>query len=226
MKRLRLLFLAPLCSVAALAADHPVPAAPPASIPPAIAESAKPAPSPASLAEAEAVLKAMRYDDTLDRILAQQKRAVIGITQRMTARLSLPGTSPEEIAAFQQKAMDAAWGEIKPAEIHAEVARIYSEIFTQDQLYDIASFYGTPAGQALVSKTPEVQQKIVAALMPRLMRVVPKIQQMARDFAEQQQAKAKKAAEKAAPTAKAGNVAANPAPAKPPVPATTAPSKP
>ncbi|HTQ29571.1 MAG TPA: DUF2059 domain-containing protein [Opitutaceae bacterium] len=224
MKTIRLFCLAPLLLVRALGADSTAPAAVPAP-PPAAADKAPPAVSPANVAEAEAVLKAMHYDDTLNRMLDQQKRAVISMTRQMAMRMNAPGTSPEEFEAFQQKAVDAAWAGIKTDEIHTDVARIYGEVFTKDELHDIAAFYGTPAGHAMVEKMPEVQQKIVAALMPRMMQVVPKIQQMAKDFAAERQALAKKVLADAAKNAPAGKPAdQTPAPAAASTPA--APAKP
>ncbi|HZP58945.1 MAG TPA: DUF2059 domain-containing protein [Opitutaceae bacterium] len=230
MKMLRLLLLAPLLAVPTFAADVSTPPASPAPVSPPAAGKAQPAVPAATLADAEAVLKAMHYDDTLNRMLDQQKRAVVSMTRQMVMRMNAPGTSPEEYEAFQQKAIDTAWAGIKADDIHADVARIYAELFTKDELHDIAAFYGTPAGQALVVKLPEVQQKIIAVLMPRMMQIVPKIQQMAKDFVAERQALAKKTLDEAAKNAPAGKPAAEPSPATPtvsaPAPAPSSPPKP
>ena len=130
---------------------------------------------------------------------------------------------------FEKKAIDTAWAEVKPEEIHEDVARVYSEVFTKAELHEIANFYNSPQGQALVAKMPQVQQKIIGLLIPRLRQVVPKIQQMARDFAAERQAQARKVIEDAQAARKdagqtAGAPGASPAPAAESVPA--APSKP
>ncbi len=221
MKFIRFLLVAPLFASGAFAADTPAPAASPSPAP-----AAAPAVPPATQADGEAVFKAMHYDTMLNQILEQQKRVVIGMTRQITMRMNAPGTSPQELEAFQQKAVDTAWADIKPDEIYADVARGFSVIFTRDQLQQIAAFYNTPAGQALSGKQTEIQQKIVEALRPRLMAVVPKIQQMAKDFAAEQEAKARKAVEDAA-AAKAATEPASPAPAASPAAgAPSAPAKP
>ena len=220
MKIPHLLLLAPLFALSAFAADTPAPAA--SSSP---APAAAPAVPPATLADGEAVFKAMHYDTMLNQILEQQKRVVISMTRQITMRMNAPGTSPQELEAFQQKAVDTAWADIKTDEIYSDIARGFSEIFTRDQLQQIAAFYNTPAGQALSGKQMEIQQKIVEALRPRLMAVVPKIQQMAKDFAAEQQAKAKQAADAAA-AAKPATQSASPAPAPATPPAPAASPKP
>ena len=191
MKTLRLLLVAPFFALAALAADTSAPAAAP--IPPAPGKVMPPAVQ-ADPAAVDAVLKALHFDEMMGKALDQQKQMI----QQMVMRAKLPGTSKEEIAAFQQKAMDAAFVGLGAEEIHAVAARNYGETFTTDELHAIADFYNSPAGQAYAAKRPQAEQKIGAALRPRVMEAMQKIQQMTRDFAAQQQAKAQEEAAKAA----------------------------
>ena len=78
---------------------------------------------------------------------------------------------------------------LNAADMKRDFARIYSEVFTKEELQGLAAFYGTPLGQATSEKQPLVQEKISAAMMPRIMAAMPKMQQMAKDFAVEQKAK-------------------------------------
>jgi len=221
MKFIRFLLVAPLFASGAFAADTPAPAASSSPAPAAV-----PAVPPATQADGEAVFKAMHYDTMLNQILEQQKRMTESRLRQFVMTLKLTDTSPQELDAFQQKAIDEAWANIKADDIDAEMARGFSTMFTRDQLQQIATFYNSPAGQALLGKQSEIQQKVVEAIRPRLMTAAMRIQQMAKDFAAEQQAKAKKAAEDAA-AAKAATQPASPAPAASPAAgAPSAPAKP
>jgi hypothetical protein len=212
MKTLRCLILVPFLSALAVAADNAyaaeaVPVAPPAPAPLVASPAAQ-----ADPAAVEALLKAMHYDDQMDKALNQQKQMV----RQMFLRMPLPAMTKEEAAAFQEKTINAAWVGLNPEDVHAIIAHEYGETFTTDELHGIADFYNSPAGQALLTKQGQVQQKVVAELRPRLMQAVRKIQQMAHDYSMEQQAKAAKAAaaqaKAAAPTTSA---APAPTPAAP-----------
>jgi len=60
----------------------------------------------------------------------------------------------------------------------------------------------------MTDKQPAVQEKMQAAMMPRIMGAMPKIQQLSMEFGKQQQAKAAAAAAAAQPA----TPAATPAP--------------
>jgi len=56
-------------------------------------------------------------------------------------------------------------------------------------LSGLADFYGTPAGQAMTAKQPELQQKMMEIIQPRMMAAMPKMQQMSQEFEQQQKAR-------------------------------------
>jgi hypothetical protein len=210
MKTLRMLLLAPFFVCAALAADTSAPAAAPT--PSAPEKVVAPAVQADAVVAADAVLKALHYDEMMSKGMNQQKQAALAYIRQTVTKLKLSGTSPQDLEAFEQKALDAAWAGLKPEDIHANAVRVYGEIFTADELKAMANFFGSPVGQSVTAKQSQAQQKIMAVLMPQLMQVGPKIQQMTRDFAAQQQAKAAESAAEAA--------------AKPSTPATSAAPKP
>jgi hypothetical protein len=205
MKTLRLLLIAPFFACTALVAQN---VAPPVASTPAVTETIAPPAAQADPAAAESVLAALHFDEMTGKALNQQKQAALAYTRQMLKRMNLPGTSPQDLEAFARKTVDAAWVGLKAEEIHAVAARSYAETFTTDELRAIADFSNSAAGKAFFTKQSEAQQKIMADLRPLLMQVMPKIQQMARDYLAQQQAKAAEDAAKAA-TAKPS------APAKP-----------
>jgi hypothetical protein len=111
----------------------------------------------------------------------------------MMGQMVPPGTmSPDDLAALnqmQQQMMNLMLNALNPADMHNDIAQAYADTFTPDELDGLAAFYSTPTGQALSDKTPALQAKIQAAMQPRIMAVMPQIQQAAMAFGQQQAAK-------------------------------------
>jgi len=141
----------------------------------------------ATLADAEAVLNKMKFEAMIGKMLEQQKQAMLGMTKKMMGNAK--GVDQADYEAFQAKMMDAMYESMKPDELKTDFARIYSEVFTKGELQGLANFYDSATGQAMIDKQPEVQQKTMAVIMPRMMAAMPKIQQLSAEFGKEQAAK-------------------------------------
>lgn len=158
--------------------------------------------TPATLADAEGVLKTMHFDDLLAKVVEQQKKAMGPVLQRMMAGMKVPPEDRARVAEMQKKIMDEALDSLSGPDMKADVARIYSNVFTKEELDSLGAFYSTPAGQAMVAKQPQVQEQMMQAMMPRMQQLGPKLQKMAQDYAAEKAAQAQAAAAPA-PTAPA-----------------------
>jgi len=154
----------------------------------------------ATIADAEEVFRKMNFDEMLGKIMDQQKKSQLNMMRQMLARNPPKDGSQDDRMALQTKIMDVMFGELKPEAMRADIAKAYSDVFTKDELAGMADFYGTPAGQALTAKQPELQQKMMEIMQPRLMAGMQKAQQLQQEFAQQQQAK-QQAQQEAAPAA-------------------------
>lgn len=145
--------------------------------------------TPATLADAEDVLRVMHFDEMLTKIMEQQKKAMAPMMQRAAAQMKAPEEDKARFLAQRKKVIDEALDGIAGPEMKAEMARIYRDIFSKEELSGLGAFYATPAGQSMVAKQPQVQEKMMAAMMPRMAQIGPKMQQLAKDFAAEQAAK-------------------------------------
>lgn len=146
----------------------------------------------ATLADAEAVLSKMKFEEMLGKILEQQKQNMIKMTQKMTGNTK--GVDAKDMAAFQGKVMDTMFAELNPEAMRGDMAKIYSETFTKSELQGLSDFYGTEAGRAMIDKQPELTQKMNELMIPRMMAAMPKVQKMSMEFGQEQAAKKKAAA--------------------------------
>jgi hypothetical protein len=146
-------------------------------------------PLPATIADANVVLNKMRFEEMMDRIIAQQRKAMGVNFEQMTSRMVQQGVDKQEVAAFQKRLMDEVMSAMEPQQMKADMARIYSEVFTKQELDGMAAFFSTPLGEMMSAKQPDVQEKLQAAVQGRMMEVMPRVQQMGREFAAQQKEK-------------------------------------
>lgn len=150
----------------------------------------------ATLADAEELLGKMKFEEMLGKILEQQKQGMVAMTQKMTGNVK--GVDPKEMAAFQSKVMDTMFSELNPEAMRGDMAKVYSEIFTKNELKGLSDFYGTEAGRAMIDKQPALTQKMNELMLPRIMAAMPKVQKLSMEFGQEQAAKKKAAAAAAA----------------------------
>ena len=164
--------------------------------------------TPATLADAEDVLRAMRFEEMLAKILEQQKQAMAPMLEQSVARSRVPEEHRERFMALQRRILDETFATLAGPEMQSDMAKVYSEIFSKEELTALGAFYVTPAGQSMIDKQPDVQQRMMQLMMPKMAELGPRMQQMQQEF------RAEIAAEKQAAPAAPNAPAVPPAPAK------------
>jgi uncharacterized protein len=142
--------------------------------------------SQATQADADEVLNKMKFEAMWDRIAEEQKKGIVGaMRQQAAAEFAKQGLPQPEIDALLDKMGDAVVAGLQPDAMRQDFARIFSEVYTKDELRGMAAFYDTAAGKAWTAKQPEVQQKLMQAMMPRVMQGMPAAQKVAADYLRQ-----------------------------------------
>lgn len=145
--------------------------------------------TPATLADAEEVLKAMHFEEMFAKIMDQQKKGMGPMMQRMMAGMKVSDEEKARVVEIQKKVLDGVFDSLSGPEMKTAVAGIYSSVFTKEELVSLGAFYSTPAGQSMVAKQPQVQEKMMEVMMPKMAEIGPKMQQVMKEFAAEQQAK-------------------------------------
>jgi hypothetical protein len=161
----------------------------------------------ASLEDAEQLLNQMRFDEMMTKTIEQQKDAMVKMMGQMfKGQTAKGGPDAAEFEELQRKTMDVMFEAMDLPGMKKDVAKIYSETFTKEELRAQADFYGTAGGKAMLDKQPQMQEKMMALMGPRMMAAMPKVQALGQDFAKQMAAKkaaAAAAAKAAIPPAEA-----------------------
>lgn len=133
---------------------------------------------PAARAAARELLDAMNAKNVID-TLRQQMDVTF---DKLMADLPLK-TDADRAAAQRAKEKAVAliddmisWERMEPM-----MLRIYSKVYTAEELHDIAVFYRSPPGQKLLAKMPQVMQESMQESLQMMKDLMPKMQQLANE---------------------------------------------
>jgi hypothetical protein len=134
-------------------------------------------------AKVQEMLDLLHIDRTMDQLMTLlQKQA----TAATNAQMSSSGASADQKArvdAFQKQLFDYIDSQLSWKSMQADYVDMYAQTFTEDEIDGMLAFYKSPAGTAMIAKTPELTQKSSAMAQKKLLAVAPQIQKMIQDFA-------------------------------------------
>lgn len=131
---------------------------------------------PTKEAKVEQLLSSMNADATINQMFDQIKA--------MTASQIPPGTTPEQIAKSQEiqtKIFDLVKSRMSWEKMRPEYVRLYSEVFSDDEISGMLAFYQSPAGRAMLQKMPALMKQIMEVVQSQMADLMPEIQRITRD---------------------------------------------
>ena len=118
---------------------------------PAKAQEATPARLAAARSAVDAIDSTEQFDNILKNAATQIKADLIGSNPNMQSEIS--DMVDERAIALAPRRVD----------LENEVARVYAKLFTEQELKDIAAFYGSEAGKKLLKQGPVASREMMVA---------------------------------------------------------------
>lgn len=124
------------------------------------------------------MLKLMDMQKMMEQVISQVQQ--MQMTQMK--QLNIPEQDQEKVAEFQRKlnaklAEAISWDKLEP-----EYVKLFSEVYTEEELKAIVGFYKTPAGQSMLKKQPLLMQKSMVISQKNIQAAMPEIQRMTQEF--------------------------------------------
>jgi hypothetical protein len=88
----------------------------------------------------------------------------------------------QAIEKMKDKMVAVMQGELSWANLEPMYMRLYRESFTEEEIGGMLSFYRTPAGQAVINKTPALMQKTMQEMQRMMSGMSPKMQKILEEF--------------------------------------------
>ena len=135
--------------------------------------------APASRASLEALFQLMHVDTMIDGVYgAMQKSMAQTFAQDARDR----GASPAR-QRIEAKAMDDTMALVRNeynwAVMEPEMLDAYQKTFTEEEITAMINFYATPAGQAAITKMPQLSQTMMASTQAHMQALLPRMRAIA-----------------------------------------------
>jgi hypothetical protein len=91
----------------------------------------------------------------------------------------------KQIDARRDAARDLIKGLLSWDSMESLYLKVYGDTFSQQEIDGMTAFYTSPAGQAVIAKMPLAMKNSMSEMQQRVRDMIPKIQQMAKEAADQ-----------------------------------------
>ena len=133
----------------------------------------------ASRASLEALFQLQHADPMIDSVYDAMQKSM---SQVFTQNAVQGGTSPAR-QRIEAKAMADTMALVRAeynwAVIEPEMIDAYQKTFTEEEVTAMINFYSTPAGQATITKLPQLMQAAIAGAQGRMRALLPRVQAIA-----------------------------------------------
>ena len=147
-----------------------------------IPSASDPKPSDASVRR---LLELMGARKIVDDVPRQVDSVMVGMLQNMLQGREIPHEQQQLIDAMRANMTKLMRDEFNWDTMQPIYLQVYRDTFSQAEVNSMIAFYGSPTGQAVAKKLPLALQNTMTIMQQRTAALMPKIQQMVRDTAEQ-----------------------------------------
>lgn len=123
----------------------------------------------AALADAEEVLRVMKYEEGVKKsLLLWLKVHERAFFKELDDKLIVQGVDPQRLDVFHQKVIDEMLSMVGGTETLGTMAEAYKTAFSKEELKGLSQFYATPLGRVYLEKMPEIGHIFGTSVGPRL----------------------------------------------------------
>lgn len=112
----------------------------------------------------EELFNVMHMEQMLPQVMQQTMAQMKAMLAAQSQKMNLPPEAAPKLEEIQTKVMAlvaerTSWRNMRPVYV-----KIYADTFTEEEIGGISDFYRSPAGQALLKKTPLLTQNIMHSM--------------------------------------------------------------
>jgi uncharacterized protein len=138
------------------------------------------------------LLDVMQVRQIVQTMAAQMDAMFDNIVNKQLDGQNITPEQQKRIAASRQAMQEMRKDLLSWESLEELYLKVYEESFSQQEVDGMTAFYTSPTGQAVIAKMPLVVKNSMSEMQQRVRDVIPKIQQMARDAADQVKSQAPK----------------------------------
>jgi hypothetical protein len=150
---------------------------------------AEPVDAAKNKALAEKLMDTMKISEAMTRSFDMVKKMQLDMMAKRLKGKQLQNAEKLNQALMELVSRELSWEKLKDPFIN-----IYAESFTAEELDAMIKFYESPIGKKLLEKQPEMARKTMQMMQSIMMKMMPEMEKIAKDFEAQNKADAAKAA--------------------------------
>ena len=120
----------------------------------------------------------------LDRTMQQM---AVQVQAMMEKQFESYGSCPASSAVVHEmsaKIGEKVTGVLKSDAMKVDIASVYAEVFSEDELRETIAFYKSPLGRKLLERMPDLMQKSMQISQDRMREVMPEMQKLGEQYGE------------------------------------------
>ncbi len=139
-------------------------------------------------AKAEQMLQITKTDAAMQQQLAALEERVHTLASQQSGGPNQTPAQQKLTEEYVKQVQSATSDEVSWEKLRPLLIQNYAESFTEPELDAILVFYKSPAGQAIVAKTPELSAKTMNMVQDRIKELQPKLAQLTQDYSTKMKA--------------------------------------
>ena len=133
-------------------------------------------------AKAEQMLALTKTDSLMEGQLSGLQARVGELAKRETGVAPLNPEQTKLTNDYLKQVQDLTTDEVSWPKLRPGIVQAYADSFTEPELDGILAFYKTPAGQAIITKTPELATKTMTTVQGHIKDLQPKLAAMTEEY--------------------------------------------
>lgn len=129
---------------------------------------------------AREIIQLSEVGKILDQVISQLDK----MQGQMLEGLNIPEDRKQDALNLQNKITSMIISEFNRKEMESDLIKVYSDVYSEEELKGIVDFYKSPAGQSMIKKTPILMDKFSTLNKAKTKDLMPKIVKLINDFKE------------------------------------------
>ena len=132
----------------------------------------------------EELFTILHIDQVSSQIMGNLNRQMQGLSTHQFGATPTPDQQ-KQFDEFQIKVSGLVQQTVGWKVIEPDFVKIYNDAYTEPEIDSFLAFYRSPAGQTMLSKSPDLANKSVAITQQHMSTIEPQLRQMVTDFVKQ-----------------------------------------
>ena len=133
------------------------------------------------------LMQIMNFDQTMQSMQGQMR----GMMEEQFKSYATCEAAQPVLREFSGKLSDRMMGYLTDENLKVDIAAVYADVFTVEELRGVVDFYRSPIGKKLVERMPELMQKSMGITQDRMKAMMPELKALGEEYGARIQAAAK-----------------------------------